>query len=121
MINSMYTPTNIYIQSNDRGYESLIKASEDLGIFNIKSFRPLNEVLVADSKCKSIYRQILNETFTNEISLGNFKRKIKKKVFNISADEVNYIVQHLQDTGYINIKENKDGKIVIFEKNKGVK
>lgn len=121
MINSMYTPTSIYIQSNDRGYESLIKASEDLGIFNIKSFRPLNEVLVVDSKCKSIYRQISNETFTNDISLGNFKKKIKKKVLNISADEVNYIVQHLQDTGYISIKENKDGKIVIFEKNKGVK
>ena len=116
IIVSYFKPTKIFIQSNDKGFESLIKACNDLGFNNIENFYPLTQNLVSDKKCYWIYHKIHKGCYTETLSYGNFKRKIKRSLLEINADEINYVVKKLQDDEYIEIKDVQGIKTVFFLK-----
>lgn len=116
MINSLYNPKKIIIESKDRGFESLIKACNDLNIYNVEIINPSNTVLVKDEKCKWVYWRIKDDLKDEVISLGNFKKKIKNKILNISSNEVNYIVKFLEENNYIELRDTQNSKNVILKK-----
>lgn len=118
IINSVYIPSKIIIESKDRGFESLLKACNDFNIYNIEINNPAKTVLVKEEKCKWVYWKIKEDVIGNEISLGNFKKKIKKKVLNITPNEIDYIIKTLESSKYIEILDNKDGKIIKMIKEK---
>lgn len=104
-IYALYSPKEVRIYSEDKGYESLIQISEDFGYFNLYKVSPKQNSIVSISKQKRIYQTILKNTTENKMSLGNFKKKIRKSTLNINPDEVNYVVKGLEERGKIVIRD----------------
>ena len=107
-IYSLYIPKEVFTYSNDQGYQSLVRISEDLGYFNLKNISPKENINISNSKIDSIYKKVLDNTTEKELSLGTFKKKIKKSSLNINSDEVIYIIENLKERNKIIIK-NADG------------
>lgn len=104
-IYALYSPKEIRIYSEDKGYQSLIQISEDFGYFNLYNVSPKQNSAVSVSKQNKIYQTILKNTTENKMSLGNFKKKIRKSSLNINPDEVNYVVKELESRGKIIIRD----------------
>lgn len=114
-IYSLYNPKAIYIYSKDKGYNSLIQIAEDFGYHNLYNISPEGEVLISDKEVNSLYKRVKNNCIENQLSLGEFKKKIRKSKLNINADEVNYIVNKLEEKEKIEIKDTGKHKIVILK------
>lgn len=100
-IYALYSPQEIRIYSEDKGYQSLIQISEDFGYFNLYNVSPKQNSKVPPSKQDKIYRTILKNTNETKMSLGNFKKKIRKSTLDINPDEVNFVVKGLEERGRI--------------------
>lgn len=118
MIYSLYRPYKVIIQSNDNGFDTVTRACNEIGFDNIENYHPVKEDLVSDNKCVWIYWHILNTKTENVMSLGNFKKRVKKSQLSITADEVNYVVKRLEEIGYIKITDNQGYKVINFQKKK---
>ena len=95
-IYSLFTPKAVNIYSNDRGYNSLIQIAEELGYHNLYNVYPQKDVLLEDEEILKIYKNIKKYTM-GALSLGDFKKKIKKSKMNITTDEVNFAVSRLEE------------------------
>ena len=104
-IYSLYSPLEIRIYSEDNGYQSLIQIAEDFGFYNLFIVSPKQSSKVPIKKQDGIYYNILKNSTEKKMSLGNFKKKIRKSSLNLNPDEVNYIVKSLEERGKISIKD----------------
>ena len=102
-IYSLYSPKNVYIYSKDRGYNSLIQIAEDFGYHNIFNVSPEKDIMIKDNSILKIYQNILKNFGPREMSLGTFKKRIRKARLDITADETNYAVKRLEELGYIEV------------------
>lgn len=104
-IYALYTPREIRIYSEDKGYQALMQISEDFGYFNLYNVSPKQNSKVPETKQDKIYRTILKNTNERKMSLGNFKKKIRKSTLDINPDEVNYVVKGLEERGRIIVRD----------------
>ena len=112
MICSLYTPQQIYIVSKDQGFETLIRSCAQIGINILKTYNPNRIELVSDPKCEYIYKDFLKTHREAEMSLGNFRKKLKNKHYSMTIDEINYVIEKLNEQQKISIIQGRDGKIV---------
>ena len=110
-IYSLYNPRVINVFSKDRGYESLVQIAEDMGYHNLYVISPTNDNPLSDQEVRKIYKNIKKYVKTT-ISLGEFKKKIRKSSLYITADAVNYAVEYMEKNDMIEINNTGSHKTV---------
>lgn len=114
LINGMYNPTKIIIYSKDKGYSVVFESLENINITNVSLVNASQELLIPEQKCKSIYKKIICPE--GEMSLGNFRKKLKKISLNITPDEVNFLINYYKEENYIEIIDVNESKKVVLKK-----